>query len=129
MDNVRSMMADGAGKPYLSFSSLAEAVAKGGVVILEGDEGGQIYLTCPAALVKCGEDGLHRVLMYLDERAWDDRSSAHIYYEKLDEGGGVAGGMGGGLVTEDVWIHPNLMNKGLMPAVRAFIRGESEDLT
>lgn len=129
MDNVRSMRAAAAGRPYVSFSTLAEAAGNGGVVDLEGDEGGQIYLTCSAAMVKCGEDSLRKVLMYLDERAWNDPSSAHIYYEKLDVGEGVAGGMGGGLVTEDIWIHSNLMNAGLMRAVRSFLRGESEDLT
>ena len=91
--------------------SLAEArAAPDGVVILEGDWGGQIYVVAPAARVACEEAALDRLLRDLDAIAWpeNDPGGASIRYERLRAGEAVPGGMGGGEVREDVWIHPEL---------------------
>lgn len=92
--------------------SLAEARAVAdGVVILEGDWGGQIYVVAPAARVASDEAALERLLRDLDAIAWpeNDPGGASIRYERLRPGDTVPGGMGGGHVREDVWIHPELM--------------------
>ena len=95
-----------------ALGSLAEArLAPGGVVILEGDWGGQVYLVAPAACVACDEAALERLLRELDAVAWpgNDPGSASIRYERRSPGDTVPGGMGGGEVREDVWIHPELL--------------------
>ena len=123
-DSIRSFMAEARGQLFRAYRNLDEAITQGGTVVLEGDDGGQIYLTCPALLVKCGEEGLRRLLSYLDSLEWRDPSMAHIWYEKHPTGGGISGGMGGGIVTEGLWIHPRLEERGIKEKVAAFIRGE-----
>jgi hypothetical protein len=123
-DSIRSFMAEAQGELFRSYRNLEEATAEGGTVILEGDDGGTIYLTCPASIVKCGEEGLRSLLSYLDSLKWADPEMAHIWYEKHATGSRLAGGMGGGIVTEDVWIHPKLAEQGIAEKVSAFLRGE-----
>jgi hypothetical protein len=125
-DSIRSFMAEARGQLFRAYRNLDEAITQGGTVVLEGDDGGQIYLTCPAALVKCGEEGLQRLLSYLDSLEWRDPGMAHLWYEKHPTGGGIAAGMGGAIVTEDIWIHPRLEERGIRESVTAFVRGEAE---
>lgn len=64
-------MAEAAGAPYRSLDSLAEAQSESnGVVILEGDCGGQINVVAPAPEVNCSEDELEELLRDLDVIAW-----------------------------------------------------------
>lgn len=106
---VRRMMADAAGRPYLALHSLIEAQAvPDGVVVFEGDDGGQIYLVVRASEVHCSEEELVDLLADIDAAEWADPSMARIYYERGAIGSGIAGGMGGGLVTADLWVHPQL---------------------
>jgi hypothetical protein len=50
---VRRLVSDAQGLSYHPLHSLAEAKSfPDGVVILEGDDGGQIYVVCPASVVK-----------------------------------------------------------------------------
>jgi hypothetical protein len=81
-----------------------------GVVVLEGDWGGQIYVVAPAGRVRCGEATLERLLRALDAIAWPDNDpgGASVRFERLPAGASVPGGMGGGIVGEDVWVHPEL---------------------
>ena len=105
-------------------TSLAEARAVAdGVVILQGDRGGQIYVIAPAARVVCDEAALARLLRDLDEIAWpgSDPAAATLGYERLGEGETVPGGMGGGKVTGDVWVHPEL--RPYEEAIRAVLAG------
>jgi hypothetical protein len=99
-----------------------------GVVILEGDYGGQIYLVAPAALVECSEGALELLLRDLDELAWpgSEADASSVRYEELPLGAGVPGGMGGGKVTGAVWIHPDLSEHA--EAIRAVLTGEREAL-
>ncbi len=49
---LRSLMAEATGSTYRSFATLADAKADpDGAVILEGDDGGQIYIVAPADVV------------------------------------------------------------------------------
>lgn len=108
---MRSMMAEAAGTDYQPFGSLAEARADpDGVVVLEGDMGGQIYLVVRAAEVACSEDALEQLLRDLDAREWpnNDSDMSRVCFERRLTGAPVAGGMGGGIVTEGAWVHPRL---------------------
>ena len=128
VDPMRSMFAEGRGETYRSYRDLADAVANGAHVILQGDDGGQIYFTCPAAKIKCSEEGLKNLLAYLDAHAWKDASSAWIYFEDRPMNSGVPGGMGGGLAIDDVWLHPRLQELGLEAKVRSFVSGLINEL-
>ena len=121
------MIAASGNQPFRAFRSLAEAAANGGVVILQGDDGGQIYLTCPATKIKCSEADLRDLLEYLDSKGWKDAGSTSVRFEMCPSLE-VAGGMGGGLVTDDVWLHPELRRQGLEEPVRSFISGELKQL-
>lgn len=115
--------------PYQPLGSLAEArETSDGVVILEGDYGGQIYVVAPAERVDCNEGALHLLLRDLDEIAWpgseDDASS--VRFEKLARGSKVPGGMGGGRVEDDVWIHPELTRHA--DAIREVLAGKRETI-
>jgi hypothetical protein len=96
VDPMRSMFAESRGETYRSYVTLAEAVANGAHVILPGDDGGQIYFTCPAAKIKCSEASLKTLLDYLDTLSWNDASAARVFFEDRREDSGVPGGMGGG---------------------------------
>ena len=124
---VRRMLSDAHGIPYHPLHSLEEAkLFPDGVVILEGDDGGQIYVVCFASLVKCSEDILDQLLRDLDEIAWpeNDPDMAKIFYERHPTGAGIAGGMGGALVTEDIWVHNEFVKLQLDDAVREVIAGQ-----
>jgi hypothetical protein len=127
-DGLRLMIAESQGNSYKFFRNLSDAVAHDAIVILQGDEAGQIYLTCPATKVKCTETDLQRLLEYLDSKAWKDLDSAGIFYESPSPEGTVSGGMGGGLVVNGVWLHPRLVDMGIEDKVKAFITGESASL-
>lgn len=124
---LRRLMAEATGASYQALKSLAEAqAAPDGVVILEGDDGGQVYLTVPARLVRCSEQTLATLLADLDARAWRDLESARVFYERRAIGAGVGGGMGGGRVIDGVWVHPEL--RAWQAAVEAVVAGDAEHL-
>ena len=121
--DVRSLMASAAGAEHVSHPTLREAQADAaGVVVLEGDYGGQIYLVAAASYVRCDEDQLRKLLAELDSLSWDDPDGADVYFESRPTGAGVAGGMGGGLVAPELWLHPKLSVSEA--AVRGVLRGE-----
>ena len=118
------MLADAHGTPYAALPSLKEARrVPDAAVVMEGDDGGSIYLTCPVRLVRCDEAALRQLLRDLDAHDWDDPEGAGLFYEVAPVGSGVAGGTGGGVVTDGVWLHPELEAKGLRGRVEAVIAG------
>jgi hypothetical protein len=126
---VRSMWAEAHGGSYAAVRSLAEAQAlHDGAVVLEGDWGGQIYATVPARLVRCDEQALERLLRDLDPIAWpgNEEDGARVFYERVPVGGGVAGGMGGAVVMDGVWVHEEFESLGLADAIGDVIAGERE---
>ena len=126
---LRKLEAETAREQYVSFASLREAQNDPeGVVILEGDEGGQIYAVCPASLVRCSEETLQQLLVDIDGLVWNDLTSARLCYERLAIGSGVSGGMGGGLVQNSLWLHPKLEKLGLFEKVEAVIEGRRSRL-
>jgi hypothetical protein len=103
----RRMVADARDHEYEAFRSLEEARdGTDASVVMEGDDGGSIYLTCPVSLVRCDETTLGRLLNELDVHVWNDPEMAGLFYERAPIGTGIAGGTGGGIVTEGVWLHP-----------------------
>lgn len=106
---LRRLVAHAGGEVYEALLSLAEAqAAPDGVVVLEGDYGGQIYVVAPSTLVRCSEGALQDLLADIDAREWADPDGARVYYERRAVGAGIAGGMGGGLVIDGIWVHPEL---------------------
>ena len=70
---VRRMVAEAHGDRYEAIKSLDEAKATAdAAVVMEGDYGGSIYLTCPARLVHCDEPTLRQLLRDLDKHDWND---------------------------------------------------------
>jgi hypothetical protein len=123
---LRKMKAEADGTSYVSFKSLAEAQSNpNGVVILEGDDGGQTYVVCPASKVKCSENVLHQLLSDLDSKKWNDPSMAHIYYEQKRIGEGVFG-KGGAVVGTEIWIHKEFHE--IADSIRDVIEGRREKL-
>ncbi|GAA1442946.1 hypothetical protein [Leifsonia poae] len=75
-------------------------------VVISGDDGGTIYLSVPLRLVRCNGEALARLAAELDATVWDDPTSLGVNIEHLPVGSGIPGGMGGGIVVDDVWLHP-----------------------
>ena len=124
---VRRMMADAHGGTYVAYESLDEARRDpDGALVMEGDYGGQIYLGCPLRVVGASEAALRTLLLDLDRIAWKDPEGAAIRYERAPAGTGVAGGMGGGAVTPDIWIHDEFVELGLADQIREVVRGDRD---
>ncbi len=92
--------------------------------ILEGDWGGQIYLTIPIA--KTTAERAQQALRIIDAVEWscNERRGASFYTQDGQPGDGVWGGMGGGLLTEGLWTHHHL-NPALKLWVASFLIGEA----
>lgn len=118
-------MADAHTRSYTAYSTLAEAGQDDdAAVVMQGDEGGTIYLTCPVRFVRCDERTLHTLLLDLDKLDWNEPSSVGLYFEHAPVGTGIAGGTGGGVVAEGVWLHPSLETPDLRESVEAVIAGQ-----
>ena len=97
--------------------------------ILEGDYGGQTYLTAPAKLIKGDEQVPRHLLQDLDELAWHDPDGQHLTYWKHKGGEHFGGGMGGADATGDVWVHERLRELGIEDRIRKVISGEAHRLS
>lgn len=126
---VRRIMADTQGTPFHPLRTLGEARQHGdGVAILQGDWGGQIYAVIPVRMIRCSTNSLQRLLLDLDTKAWscNENEGASIYYERKPAGTGVAGGMGGGASTGQLWVHPEFDE--ITEQIRRVIIGEQETI-
>jgi hypothetical protein len=125
------MIADSANAVYRAYPSLDQARADpNAAVVLEGDDGGQIYAVFPAGRVDISAASLQQLLRDLDAIAWPGQPDmARVVYERLPVGSGVAGGMGGGLVATDGWIHPEFVRLGLESDIRRVIHGQQGRIT
>lgn len=127
---IRSIIAEVHSVEYRRLKSFQEAQEfDDAVMIMEGDWGGIIYLTCPTNLVKCSENELHQLLSELDTLCWacNKGQGNGLYYERRKLGERVAGGMGGGLVTQDIWIHPKLKSLRLEGKIHNIITFHSKN--
>jgi hypothetical protein len=108
---LHSLVGEAKSVEHHVFASLSEAQQDAdGVVILEGDEGGQIYVVAKASDVVCSEEALRRLLRDIDEMEWpnNDWDMSRVCFERHHVGKVIGGGMGGGLVTLEPWVHPRL---------------------
>ena len=124
MSVVRYMMHQVHGtefKPLTDYDRAKEA--KHGCVIIEGDYGGQVYLTCPMKYVKCSHKALLQVASDLDGMYWDNEQGCNVYYEDYKSPHGVFGGMGGGVVIDGLWMHPDFDEVGIKEKVWEVIIG------
>lgn len=124
--SLRGCLQQFTGTPYAPLRTLAEAhAADDGVVVLEADWGGQILVVAPAAEVACDEAVLCQLLLDLDDLAWpcNERMGTALCFERAAVDAGISGGMGGGRVTGDVWVHAEFVQAGLEPQVRAVLAG------
>jgi hypothetical protein len=119
---LRYMMADAVGSKHQHCKTLSEARAtEGTVAVMEGDYGGQIYFVCPVRHIRCDAETLSRLLTDLDALGWDDPDGAGLYFEFALPGASIAGGMGGGTVSDGVWLHNRLEH--LRAKVEAVVAG------
>jgi hypothetical protein len=81
--------------------------------------------------VSCSEASLERLLLDLDAISWpgNDEDMAHLVYERRAVGEGISGGMGGGVITRDGWVHPALGALGIEAEIRSVLRGELQRLS
>jgi hypothetical protein len=109
--------------------TLDEAREVAGVyAILEGDHGGQTYMTVPAKLVRCDEPTLRSLLQDLDELAWNETEGQQLTFWRHRIGDHFGGGMGGADATGDVWVHKTLRALGIEDPIRKVIMGEAPRL-
>jgi len=131
---VRFMVGQAKEQPYVSFPTIEDARKHpDAALVMEADYGGQILLTCPVSKVHCTESVLKQLLHDLGNITWGDGGLAKndaaddgnegYYFEALPVGSGVAGGMGGGVVLDDLWIHNELEKYGLRSQIKAVIAG------
>ena len=79
-----------------------------GIVVLVGDDGGQVYVVARASQIKCSEEALNVLLNDLDLEAGWQSDMSHVWFDVANIGENVGGGMGGGIVTERFWVHHQL---------------------
>jgi hypothetical protein len=115
------------GTPFEPIATLEEArQLENAYVILQGDWGGQIYVTVPVSRVGCSHEQLAVLLRKLDQHEWEcnEGDGAEMFFERLSPGAGVSGGMGGGAATDNVWIHPSLEEAGLRREIERVLSGD-----
>jgi hypothetical protein len=128
---VRRLAADLVGSEYLALRSLAEARAcDDGVVVLEGDHGGQIYAVFPAGLIDCSEERLWELVGELDALARPSAvpDAVGVYFERHALGAVIAGGGGGGVVLPGGWVHDELVQAGAEQPIHAVASGRRHRL-
>jgi len=96
--------------------------------IMEGEFGYQCYLTAPLRIIRCREPELRELLLDLDQICCDLLEGRHIRYEEHKPGDFISDGMGGGEIVDDVWIHPQLVDFGLLERIREILSGKSSRL-
>jgi hypothetical protein len=77
-------------------------------ILMEGDWGGQVYLTIPLRLVTASPSAVMEVLKLIDSIAWDcnEGEGAEVYLKRAECGKCIGGGMGGGIFYDRLWLHP-----------------------
>ncbi len=95
-----------------------------GVVILCGDDGGQVYAVIPAATIRCSSVVLRQLVLDLDARAWPlcSRDKPSIRYARVPKGTQFNGGLGGVRSTGSLWVHDEF--KSVKKHIAAVVAGK-----
>ena len=128
-DSLPRFSASGDDPHYEAVQSLEEAQRRQGfALIMEGDYGGQIYLTCPVSLLCCDQKALQQLLEDIDSMQWKEPLGRGLFFEKIPIGASVGGGMGGASICSDLWIHEELYAIGMEEAIKAVVSGVRQRL-
>lgn len=126
---IRLLVSQTHNKTYVPLRTLIEASNHpDGVVIFEGDYGGTIYLTIPAAKVRCDELALKQALIDIDTMYWNDPDGRAVFFECLSIGSDVAGGMGGGKVIDGLWLHQKIEELDIRNEIVAVLDGQKKEI-
>jgi hypothetical protein len=129
---LRYMIAESQGGNYVNYPTIVEARRDpNATLVMEADSGGQILLTCPVRHVKASSAVLRQLLVDLENISWgngfdlacSEPCEAEMFLEPAPVGAGVAGGMGGGVVVDGAWLHPDLEQLLLRPQVEEILNG------
>jgi len=126
---VRRIMSEMQGIDYHPLKSFEEAKQyDDAYVIMEGDWGGQIYLSIPAKQIMCSYETLKSLLSEIDKHEWkhNDGEGIGIYFERKKAGEGISGGMGGGLALEGLWVHDDI--KGIEKKILDVLNGNKKSI-
>jgi|GEM_PF-1843866 len=106
------------------YANLEDAKAGNAHLHMEGDWGGQIYLSVPAAQVFCDEQRLKQLLAEIDEKEWscNNGDGTSLTYRKGIKEIGINGGMGGGEITDSLWVHPEM--DAMKPVIQDVLDGK-----
>ena len=92
-------------------------------IIMEGDYGGQCFLTAPMRIIKCEEKDLRQLLFDLDSIYWDHIQGTVLTFAEHKPGDFIDSGENGGRIQEDLWVHNDLIEMGLEDSVRRVLSG------
>ena len=125
MSDVRYIASHAHGTEYKPINNYSQAKEREhSYVIMEGDYGGQIYLTCPMKLVNCAHETLLQLATDLDNMYWQEAEGCRVFYEEYAEPQGVWGGMSGGLVDDGLWMHPEFESADIENRVWEVLQGQ-----
>ena len=118
------------GEEYAPVGTLEEAKdIEDGYLIMDGDYGGQIYLTIPARLVESDMSVLQHLLVDIDSFEFSNPDTASLHFERYSPRSSVVGGKGGGRILKGLWIHPSLIAAGLnADGVKDVLAGRADRL-
>lgn len=82
-------------------------------LVVEGDWGGQIYLSVPFGMLLAGCEQIDLLAKKIDRFCWpsnrDDGVSVYeVETEAESESESIPGGMGGGRIIEGLWLHEEI---------------------
>ena len=79
-------------------------------LVMEGDWGGQVYLSVPMATVGATLADIDMLLTEIDHACWscNEGEGSSWYMVDGQPGEGVMGGMGGGILLNQLWLHEEL---------------------
>ena len=115
---------------FTFFTNLEEAKADpSGAIYFEGDYGGQIYLSALASEINCTEECLRQLLVDIENLpgGWGDLEGSSITFASVAYVPSVIlGGMGGGMITNGIWVHGDL--SCVENEIKEVLRGQRERL-
>lgn len=99
-------------------------------VVADGDWGGQVYFTIPAAEVACSEERVRQLVREVDQVCWggQEEGSLGVNFRSGTPGEGVVGGMGGGVLRGGLWVHDEISQLGWKPAIGRVLAGKVDAL-